>query len=107
MDDLIKEAEYLYVYWYEDEIKLMSIEEAASKVEERLLNKAKDYTKLSKIQGLFGAQKPDAKSTAIKQGNSPTTLSNSQSQVQGPVKRHVSDEELLREASRMLKFRAD
>lgn len=90
---------------FEDEIKLMSIEEAASKVEERLLNKAKDYTKLSKIQGLFGAQKADA--TKGKQEKSPTTLSNTQSQVQGPVKRHLSDEEVLREAARMLKFQAN
>jgi hypothetical protein len=89
---------------FEDEIKIMSIEEAASKVEERLLNKARDYTKLSKIQGLFAAPKADEKSTNKKQENAPTTLSNRQSQVQGPVKRHQSEEELLREAARMLKF---
>lgn len=91
---------------FEDEIKLMSIEEAASKVEERLLEKAKTYAKLSKIQGLLGAQKTE-ESTKNKQEKTQTTLSNQQSQVQGPVKRHLSDEEALREAARLLKFQAD
>lgn len=89
------------------EIELMSIEEAASKVEERLLNKAKDYAKLSKIQGLFSTPKADDATKAKQVTPAPSTLSNKQSQVQGPIKRNLSEQDFLREVAAGIKFKVN
>lgn len=94
----------------EAEIELLSTEEAVKQVEDRLLNKAKEYIKLQKIQGLFGTPAPTKNQSPTDtkpQNPAAKTLSNVNSQVQGPTKRHMSDEDRLREAARNLKFLAD
>lgn len=96
------------------EIEILPIEEAVKKVEDRLLNKAKEYIKLQKIQGLFGAtavqgagNKNQNTTIAKPPQKAGVTLSNSNTQVQAQTKRNLSEEEMLREAARHVKFLAD
>lgn len=86
---------------------IMSKEEAARQVEEQLFNEAKKRVELRKIKGLFS---PAEKKTEVPtkpelKGKEPSpTLSNDTSQVQTTGKRHMSEEEVMMEAARALRY---
>lgn len=73
---------------------IMSIEEAASQIEEQLLDAAKKRIGAKKIKSLTGTPSAPAQSTKP-QAKASTTLSNGQAQVQGQVKAAQSDKDRL------------
>lgn len=88
-----------------EEDEIMTFEDAANKIEERLLEQAKKRVNLSKIQKLLGASQKTETQSEPKQGKKVSpTLSNEQSQVQGAKKQFLSDEESRKEAAKLIRW---
>lgn len=85
-----------------DSIELLSIQEAAQRVEDRLLNEAKKRVELGKIKKLLGAPTTQSKEPVKKPAS--VTLSNSKQQAQGTKRAFLSDEESKKEAAKNLRW---
>jgi len=87
--------------------EIMSIEEAASKIEEQLLEAAKKRIERSKkVKGLFGTTSAPATQSSTPQKKASPTLSNVQSQVQSPGKAAQSDADRLAAAIALISSKA-
>lgn len=85
--------------------ELLEIRAAVSQVEEHLLEQAKKYIQKQKIKQLVG-ESPTKKEQSGESKPASVTLSNTQSQtVTGQEKRLLSDEESLRNAAKLLRFK--
>lgn len=82
---------------------MMTIEEAAQKVEEHFLNLAKKKVNLNKVKGLLQPPTPPAQAKTEAKPAS-MTLSNQTQQAQGQKKPFLSNEESAREAAKLIKW---
>lgn len=82
---------------------ILSVEEAAERIENALLDEAKKRINLSKIKKLLEPSQSSKEEPGKGKKVSPT-LSNEQSQVQGAKKQFLSDEESKAEAAKLIRW---
>lgn len=85
---------------------ILTIAEAAQKVEDHLLEIAKKRVNLNKVKGLLQPPTPPKTEAKVPAKPASPTLSNQTQQAQGNKPAFMSDEESRREAAKLIKFNA-
>lgn len=89
---------------YNETGKILSNDEACEHVENYLLEEAKKYLNLSKVKSLLGSEEPTEKPVKAPRQSSVTLSNADASEVPTKGRKHMSNEESLRNAAKLIRW---